>query len=141
MHPVDGRSLPGLSVDQERMARRIGDSIAGRTGTKCFYNQISGKLLFCYDVEPHGGPLVIPFRNKDGTIKDHRGTIDDMVTYINFGKMPREMKDKIESDRASSEQKDAEQARGRFSDGNRKNALDYADFLGRKRRGTAKVSA
>lgn len=139
MFPVDGRHLPGLSNDDIRRAKRLGDAIATRTGTRCFYNARNGKLLFCYGDEPHGGPLMVPFKNPDGTIKHHEATVDDMVHYINYGKMPREAKDKIESDRLASEERAKVQEQGRFSDGNRKNALDYVAFKDRRRRGVAKT--
>ena len=139
MFPVDGRSLPGLSSCDAKAAKRLGDAISTRTGTRCYYNARSGKLLFCYDAEPHGGPLLIPFKNPDGTIKDHRGSIDDMVHYINFGKMSRAEKDRIERNNEAAVEAEKVQAQGRFSEGNRKNALDYAAFKSRRRRGVAKT--
>ena len=141
MVPVDGRPLPGLTAQENVEARRIAHAVGGRTQTRCFYNIVSGKLLFCYDAEPHGGPLLIAFKNKDGTTKRHTELIDDYVSYINYGKMPRRAKDKMLDDQEMSRKNDETEARGRFSEENRKDFIDYAEFRQRKRRGTDKVFA
>lgn len=135
MYPID-RELPGLSPWDQREARRIGREVAKRTGTTCFYHGIKGKLFWVYGQEPGGGPLGIEFKTEHGCKRFHAGEVDDMVAYINLGKMERRRKDRIAASDAAADESEKEQEQGRTLDRDRKSIEDYADFLGRKRRGT-----
>lgn len=140
MHPVE-RELPGLTWLQMREARRVGGEVARRTGTRCFYNSASGKLIWVYGDEPHGGPLGVRFRTSGGTIKHyHGGDVDDLVLLVNMGKAKRVVKDRIAAANAASAEHDRKETEGRRLDGLRKDTVDYAEFLSRKRRGTGTLA-
>ena len=111
-----------------------------RTGTRCFYNIANGRLFFVYGDEPHGGPLSLEYRRKDGCRRYEAHEIDDAVWYINHGKMERKEKERIAANQAAAEASEREQKQGRFLEGRRKDTEDYAGFLDRKRRGTATLA-
>lgn len=134
--PLDGRAVPTLNQWALKDAVRIGRDVGARTGTRAFYNYATGRIFWVYGDEPHGGPLGVEFRFRDGYRHYHGGDVDDFVRYINMGKMARAEKDRIAAANDAAEKHAATESQGRFSEGNRANALDYAGFLDRKRRGT-----
>lgn len=127
MAPLDRADVPR---DTRAMAREV----ASRTYTNCFVNTIKKTLLFCYGNEPGGGPLVVKFHQcRTGA------DADDMVRYINLGKMRRRDKDRIAVSSELMEQHEREEANGRLLADRRRDALNYAGFLDRRRRGTQTV--
>lgn len=119
----------------------MGEAVARRTGTNCYFNILTGRLLWVYGEEPHGGPLSVEFRRPEGCRRYADHEIDDMVLYIGMGKIGRRAKDRIAEKQKIAEAGQQEQEHGRFLEGNRKNAEDYAAHLSRKRRGVATVIA
>lgn len=134
-----GSSLPGMSACDQKHVWRVGEAVTRRTGLRCFYNARLGKLTWCLHGAADGGPLGVPMiaNGRVRRYEDHE--IDDMVRWIGMGRLSRAQKDRIAAGREASEKSEAEQAQGRFSDGNRKNATDMAGFLDRRRRGVATV--
>jgi hypothetical protein len=136
MYPVEYH-LPGLSHADMREARRVGGAVANRTGTRCFYNSVSGKLIWVYGTEPAGGPLGVAFRTPDGVRRYGSADIDDMVRYIGYGKMKRSAKDRIIEGQKRAEEHDKEEATEARLAERRRDVESYAAHLSRKRRGTA----
>jgi hypothetical protein len=140
MYPIE-RPVPALSPWELADARRIGRAVASRTGTRCFYNAAKGRLMWVYGAEPGGGPLAVDFKRRDGgSYHYHAGDIDDMVGYINRGKISRREKDRIAANDAAAEASDKEQQQGRSFDKDRREIENYADFLDKKRRGTGTLA-
>lgn len=137
MTPVDGRPLPGLSLDDARSALRVALSVCSRTGTRCFYNTVTGKLLFVYGNDPDGGPLQVPFRRLDGIEKYTTTSTDAMVEYIRLGLLARREKDRIAEQNDRAEKQEKEKLGQKFRDDVRSDVLSYAAFLDRRRRGVA----
>lgn len=134
--PIDG-PLPNLSPDHAWSARLVGKAVASRTQTNCFYVSTTGKLMWVYGAEPAGGPLIVPFRTRDGILSYDNGAIDEMVRYINLGKMPRAQKDRIAASTAASEEHDRQERNGQWLADRRPDMERKAEHLDRKRRGTA----
>lgn len=140
MHPID-RPLP-LEHAAEVCLRRVGTAIASRSGTRCFYNSATRTLLFCCGDEPHGGPLRLPAFQPDGVTprRYEAHEIDEAVRCIGLGRVDRRDKDRW-GDRARREEEYTnQQARQKKSDAIRPDALDYAAFRDRARRGVSKVT-
>lgn len=138
--PVDGRPLGGLSHSDKQDAERIARAVAVPTGTKCFYNIITGKLLFVYGQEPVGGPLQIPFRGASGHRNYDGAGLTAMVEYIRLGKMSPTEKDRIAKQNEAAERQEKERLGQQFRDDVRPDVLAHAKFLSERRRGTQKVS-
>lgn len=133
----DARALPGLSFLNAAHVRHVATKVADRTGTRGFYNPVTGKVLWVYGTEPVGGPLGVKFKYQSGEFRryaDHQ--IDQFVEYINLGKMDPRVKDHIAKSTEMMEASDREQEQGRYLDGHRRESENYAGFLSRKRRGT-----
>lgn len=138
-HPIDG-PLPSLSPEHAWSARLVGKAVALRTGTNCFYVSTTGKLLWVYGNEPAGGPLQVPFRTKDGIVNYTAGVIDDMVEWVQRGKVSAREKQRVALSNQKSQEHDNAEARGRFLADRRPEALKRAEYLDRKRRGTQTLS-
>lgn len=138
IHPID-RYLPGLTDEQAWHARLVGKQVALATGTRCFYNAANGKLFWCYEAEPHGGPLSVPFREADGVHHYEPWDIAEMIEYIRLGKMPRAEKERIAASNARAAEQEQKNQHEQWLAERRPDALAYAAFLDRRRRGTQKV--
>ncbi len=138
MQPVDGRPLTGCSNEDSKAAHKVALSVCSRTGTRCFFNAISGKLLFCYGDEPFGGPLMVPFRTLLGVKSYGTSSCDGMVEYIRLGLMTRIQKDRIAAQNAKTEKDEAEKLGQKFRDDVRPDVLQYATHLNQRRRGVTK---
>ena len=134
MEPVDGRPLTGLSREDSAHAAYVAIQVCGRTGTRCFWNVVARKMLFCYGDEPFGGPLYVPFQKYDAA------GVNGMVDYINLGKMPRGQKDRIQAANEKAEKDKAAKLGEVFRDEIRPEVLSYATHLDQRRRGTLPVS-
>jgi hypothetical protein len=139
MVPVDGRPLPGMPHADSRAAFKVALSVCSRTGTRCFFNVISGKLLFCYGNEPFGGPLMVPYRTLEGTRHYGASACDGMVEYIRLGLLSRIEKDRIAAQNAKAEKDEAEKLGQKFRDDVRPDVLSYAAHLDQRRRGVQKL--
>ena len=138
--PVDGRPLPGLSMSDKAAAERIANHVGSRTQTRCFFNCLTGKLLFVYGTEPVGGPLSISFKPiGQDAINYDTGRLEAMVEYIRLGRMSPEEKDRIAKQNERAEQQEREALGQKFRDDVRSDVLGYAAFLDQRRRGTQKL--
>jgi len=95
MLPLD-RPVPGLAEPDRRYAHAAAGAVCRRTGARACYDTRRGRVYF-YLEEMDRGVLAVPFLRGDGhreRIGDsHR--IDDMVLYIQTGRQPRRVKDRI----------------------------------------------
>ena len=136
--PIE-RQVPALNAWELANARDIAGPVCRRTGTRCFFLENTGSLLFCYDSEPHGGPLILAFKTATGTRNYHGGDIDDMVRVIQMGKLSAKEKRKVLARNAEVERWGKEDAMNKHLDERRPDALSYAGFRSRKRRGVEKI--
>ena len=138
MFPVDGRALPRIArEDAARIARWAGQ-IASRTGLKPFYNANLGNVLFAVGMEPFGGPITVPvFQNhRVRDVPSHE--IDDMVMLAARARMSRSQKDKVLSrNKQLGEWQKADKIESTLAE-RRPDAVSYAGFLDRERRGVSK---
>jgi hypothetical protein len=134
IEPID-RHMPGLSHYEEKQARRAGEEVSRRTGTRCFYVAHSRKLLFVYGDEPAGGPLQVDAKGYTAS------EIDDMVRYINLGKMSRSQKDRILARNEANEKQEQRLQHERWRGAMEKETVKHAEFLDRKRRGVETVTS
>lgn len=114
-------------------SRRGAEEVARRTGTTPMYNRVTNKIIWVYGNEVGGGPLQVTAKR----FEPH--TIDRMVEYIQLGKIPRREKDRIAESNARSASHERSETTGRKLDERRPEAVRYAEFLDRKRRGTQSV--
>lgn len=141
MFPVDGRALPRIAREDVTRIHRWASQIASRTGLKPFYNASLGNVLFAVGSEPFGGPITVPvFQNhRVREVPSHE--IDDMVRLAARGRMSRAQKDKVLSrNKQLGEWERNDKIEAKLAE-RRPDAVSYAGFLDRERRGVQKVSA
>lgn len=136
---ADARELDGV---EKSRALRIAGSVCGRTGTNCCWDAHRGGLHFYYGDDPSVGVFCFHFKppgTRRGCYVVSESDIDDMVRLVQMGKVSPRIKDRIAANNAAEDRKDRDESMGRFLEDNRRNALDYAGFLERKRRGVPKA--
>lgn len=133
MFPVDG-VMPGIDPVRAKGIRRTAREISGRVpGLRGFYNARLGNILFCYGAEPAGGPLALEPR----PYASHE--IDTVVEFAQMGRASRAEKDHIAAKNAEREKwAQADHMESRLAE-RRPDALSYAGFRDRKRRGVEKM--
>lgn len=141
MFPLDGRALPHISAPDAKKIRGWASRIASRTGLKAFYNARLGNVLFSLTDEPFGGPITVPvFKNHQiRTVSETE--IDDMVRMAGMARMSRAQKDKILAHNKQLESWEKEDKTNALLAERRPDAISYAAFRDRKRRGVEKVHA
>lgn len=132
---------PRLEPHEKVRAKAIAEQVARRTLKSYCFDAGRGKLHF-YDGEPDTGVFTFMFKPvyEREAFRISEADIDDMVRLIQMGKRDAKEKDRIRAANEAAEKQAKEQFDGEFLEGNRKDALDYAGFLDRKRRGTQKVT-
>lgn len=128
-----------LSRDERTRAQGIADEVCRRTETHCAWNAQTHSLHFYYrsvDEPAFAFPFLV---GRDGVAPVKREDIEDMVTLIRMGQMPRDEKDEIAAQNKAKEEYEAAKAQQRLHDDVRPDAKNYAAFLLRKRRGVARV--
>lgn len=134
MHPIDGRPMPGC--ESEASVRNFARAVASRTGTYPFWNSNTLAVFFSITNTPDVGPMAVNMAQ----IKRGGSVVDDAVSYINRGKMSRADKDRIA---ASNQQKESWRKQDEMAsmlEERRPDAIDYAEYLDKRRRGVGNVS-
>lgn len=130
-----------LEAGERRRASSFADAVGRRTGTACVYNTQTGGLFFYHGTIDRPA-WEFPFKPDDeDSVRVTANDVDDVVRIIQMGKIDAAEKDRIAAQNKLEEAKDREQAAGRNNANKEKDAVDYAEFLYRRRRGVAKVSA
>lgn len=122
--PLDSSSLPG---DVKRCAREV----CRRTGTGAFHNARFNTVFFTYNGDATGGPAQC-------LVRDCRTSADadDLVHRIQLCKVSRFTKDRWAASHKRNEEHESQKAQDAMLEDRRPSALDRAQFLDRKRRGT-----
>lgn len=131
-----------LSQWDRKSAMRIARSITNRIpGLRCSFNLLRGSLFFHYGECHDYGPLELPFKIVGSCeVQRYSDTdIDDAVHLIRLGQLSTEEKDDIQAKKDTTKKSNEREARGRLHADREKDAIDYADFLDKKRRGTTKM--
>lgn len=150
MHRV--HDAPGVDASHRAMLVETAARVCNRVpGLRCSYDAHTASLFFHYptldkvtgvwDYGPNSGPMRLPAFTGDRPARYESHDIDAAVAFINYGRIDRTVKDRIERNRKADEQHKHEADTDRLLDERRPTALDYADFRDRKRRGTSKVIA
>lgn len=134
MEPLERAAPPSHRVPDLRGLRRACAGVASRTGTRAFYNARDNSVLFVYGAEPCGGPLALPAA---GRYADH--DVDEVVRIIQMGKVGRRAKARVAARNAQLEGWERERAMDSHLAERRPDALSYAAFRDRERRGTHRV--
>lgn len=134
MYPVES-GLPGVDPGVARAVRRTAREIGSRTGLRAFYNRKLQNVLYTYHSEPSGGPIALEVRGYSGA------EIDVVVEYAQSGKIPPREKERIAARNRQLEKWAREDQTESHLAERRPDALSYAGFLDRKRRGTATTVA
>lgn len=119
MVSLSSTDLPGLDAARAREARALADEIQRRTGRYVAFNRDTGGLyVYLKASEIDTGIIEFAYAKRDGRgFRLERKDLDDACRFINRGKMPRALKDRIERENKEAEKREAEQRRGRFCDG------------------------
>lgn len=130
---------PGLDAATRAEARRVAAAICNRVdGLKCSYNVKTGGLFFHYTVEPDSGPTEIPFVKGDSHFNYAPHEIDNVVRYVNMGRIGRKAKNKIIARNEQLEAWRVKDANEAHKAERRPSARNYATFLDQRRRGVTK---
>jgi hypothetical protein len=141
-HMFRVKDAPGLSTQHRATLSRAASAVCTRvSGLRCSYDARTESLFFHYGDAPEVGPMRLPAFNGDNPARIESHDIDAAVRFINYGRIPRTVKDRIDRNRKASEKHEHEVATAQFLDERRPSAIDYAAFKDRKRRGTHKVIA
>lgn len=141
MFPLDGRALPHIAPVDAKYIRAWATKIASRTGLHAFYNAGLGNVLFALSNEPFGGPITVPVFANRQVRKVSDTEIDDMVRMAGMARLKREAKDRIMAHNKQLEEWEKNDKTNALLAERRPDAISYAGFLDRKRRGVAKVHA
>lgn len=130
-----------LDTSERVSAVRFADAVARRTGTEYVWNSNSGGVFFHYGSIDRPA-FEFPFKPVgERTYRVTDSDVDDVVRFIQMGKLPAETKDRIARENQVAEKNAKEQEQGRELDRRRKSAEDHAAFLERRRRGVQKIIA
>jgi len=124
-----------------RSAVRAAEAIVRRTGMHATYNTLNKSVLIHNRESPDFGPMRIDAYKPDGS--ERRWTdcdIDKAVQHIQLCRVPKEQKDRWAARAEQNKQYTEKTQREKHMDDVRPGALDYADFLDKKRRGAQKVT-
>lgn len=139
MIPVDGRPIPGCS-ELERVALvRLCDILRRRTGLHPFLNTRTGRVLLSVTTCPEGGPVAIPWKNGTTVKKYENHDIDDVVSYVNMGKMSRRDKDAISAKNKAAQEHAKTKHVERMHEERLPDVKDHLSFLDESRRGVRKT--
>lgn len=135
----DHRPVPGLDVFQQHKVRDFATRVARRTGTVPFYNLLTNAIFLSLTTTPEIGPPAIPASmwSQQG---DTSHVVDECVSFVNRGKMSKERKDQIAKSNAQKEQWHKQDKMRELFEERRPDALDYADYLDKKRRGVVNTT-
>lgn len=140
--------LPGLDAARAREARLLGEAIHRRTGRYVAYNRDTGGLyVYLKAAEVDTGIHEFAFKERDRRgFRIQWSDLDDVCRFLNRGKMPRALKDRLEREAKEREKREQEQRRGKFCDGMARESEDLIKRnrarrgMGKHYRGSAVVS-
>lgn len=132
---------PRLDHRERARAGRIAGEVCRRTGTNCAWDAQRGGLHFYYGDRIDVGVHLFVFKAPEDVdaYRVSESDVDDMVRLINMGRISRAAKDRIAAENAAAEKNRSAEFQGQFLEANRKDALDFAEFRARKRRGMERV--
>lgn len=126
-----------IDAQVKSRARRLGDSVARRTGTNYVFNKESGGLYFFYGPDPVAGPVEVPIAPQwwDTRKPCREDDADAIVRYINLGKMPAREKDRQLFRAEEAEKQEKSRQKSAMVHDRAHDIESYATHLDRKRRG------
>lgn len=128
-----------LPREERDRAAAIAEEVCRRTFTSCAWNADTQSLFFYYGTV-EAPAFAFPFRvERDGVLPITRSDIEDMVTLIRMGQLPRDEKEEISAQNRAKEEYERAKEQERLHADVRPDAKSYAAYLLRKRRGVARV--
>ena len=135
---IDSRFPRLYTLDSARVPEAVAD-FARRVCVQCrcevAFDIEYEQLHFYYENSIDAGILQLEAIRPDGSIAIYKQSVQDIVEWIQRGKIERAAKDRIEARNKAAEKAAAERQQRVFLDERRPDALHYAAFLGRRRRG------
>ena len=135
--PIDRRFPRLYAIDSTRVPEAVAD-FARRICIQCQCRvayDIKFEQLHFYYRDIDSGILQLEAIRPDGSIAIYKQSVQDIVEWIQRGKIARALKDRIEARNKAAEKAADEKQQRVFLDERRPDALHYAAFLGRRRRG------
>lgn len=127
--------LPGLRGDRAGEARRIAAAIQSRTGRKVAWDRNRAALyVYLGDNSVDSGVALFPLDHPIGGKGPFgEADIDDMVRFINYGKMSRKQKDRLDADREAAVRADENNFIGERFEDSRRDTEDRLTHIADKR--------
>ena len=135
--PIDRRFPRMYAIDSSRVPEGIA-AFANEVCVRCHCRvayDIELELMHFYYSDLSAGFLQLEAVRPDGSYAIHKLNIQDIVEWIQRGKIERARKDRIEARNKAAEEAAQENAMNRFLDDRRPDVQHYAAFLQRQRRG------
>lgn len=135
--PIDNRFPRIYSLDSSRVPKPVADfarEICRRCWCHCGFDIKYEQLHFFYD-DVAAGFLQLEAIRPDGSYAIYKHNVQDIVEFIQMGKIERREKDRIEQRNREAEEKEKERVQSAFLAERRPCAVHHAAFLMRQRRG------